>query len=154
MAKRKIYLGPIDNGVNGPLIVEGLAVDAFTPGELLKQTASGLATSDIVATTFSSECLVASEISESEDGLITTAYTVGDTAEAISVRSGEFVNVVVAAGQNITTKGTPLSSNGDGTLKIAVVPATVGATSEQVLFYSDEIVNTGGATALVTVRKA
>ena len=149
MAKRKIYLGPIDNGVNGPLIVEGLAVDAFTPGELLEQTASGLATSNNAATVFNSECLVATEIPESEGGTISTAYTIGDTAEAVAVRSGEFVNVVVAAAQNITSKGVALSSNGDGTLKIALTNGT-----EQVLFYSDEIVNTGGAAALVTVRKA
>jgi hypothetical protein len=154
MAKRKIYLGPVDSGVNGPLIVEGLAVDAFTPGELLEQTSAGLATSNNAATVFNSECLIAAEIPESEGGTISTPYTVGDTAKAIAVRSGEFVNVVVAAAQNITSKGVALSSNGDGTLKIAVVPATVGATSEQILFYSDEIVNTGGATALVTVRKA
>jgi hypothetical protein len=149
MAKRKIYLGPIDSGLNGPLTVEGLVVDAFTAGELLVQTSSGLATSTIAATVFNSECLVASEISESEEGLITTPYTVGDTAAAIAVRSGEFVNAVVAASQNITSKGTALSSNGDGTLKIAVTDGT-----EQVLFYSDEIVNTGGSVALVTVRKA
>ena len=49
MAKRKIYLGPINSGLNGPLIVEGLAVDAFTPGELLVQSASGLATSALAA---------------------------------------------------------------------------------------------------------
>ena len=149
MAKRKIYLGPIDSGLNGPLIVEGLAVDAFTAGELLVQTASGLATSSIAATVFNSECLVASEISESEGGTIATAHIIGDTAEAIAVRSGEFVNVAVAASQNITSKGTALSSNGNGTLKIALTNGT-----EQVLFYSDEIVNTGGAVALVTVRKA
>ena len=149
MAKRKIYLGPVDSGVNGPLIVEGLAVDAFTPGELLEQTSAGLATSNNAATVFNSECLVASEISESEGGTISTAYTIGDTAEAIAVRSGEFVNVVVAASQNITSKGVALSSNGLGRLKIALTDGT-----EQVLFYSDEIVNTGGAVALVTVRKA
>lgn len=149
MAKRKIYLGPVDSGVNGPLIVEGLAVDAFTPGDLLEQTSAGLATSNNAATVFNSECLVASEISESEGGTISTAYTIGDTAEAIAVRSGEFVNVVVAASQNITSKGVALSSNGLGRLKIALTDGT-----EQVLFYSDEIVNTGASAALVTVRKA
>ena len=154
MAKRKIWLGPLDNGVNGPLMVEGLAIDAFTPGELLVQSASGLATASAAATVFGAECIIAKEISEGEGGTIATAYTVGDTATGIVVRSGEFVNVAVAASQNITKKGTPLSSNGNGTLKIAVTPATVGATSEQVLFYSDEIINTGGAVALVTVRKA
>ena len=155
MAKRKIWLGPLDNGVNGPLLGSpGLVVDAFTAGELLVRTATGYATASAAATVFGAELLIAPEISESEGGLITTAYTVGDTVEPIVVRSGEFVNVAVAAGQNITSKGTPLSSNGDGTLKIAVTPATVGATSEQVLAHSDEIINTGGAVALVTVRKA
>ena len=155
MAKRKIWLGPIDNGVNGPLLGSpGLVVDAFTAGELLVNTAAGYATASAAATVFGAEFLIAQEISEGEGGLITTAYTVGDTVEPIVVRSGEFVNVAVAAGQNITKKGTPLSSNADGTLKIAVTPATVGATSEQVLAYSDEIINTGGAVALVTVRKA
>jgi hypothetical protein len=154
MAKRKIYLGAINSGLNGPLIAEGLAVDAFTPGELLVQTASGLATASAAATVFGAQCLIAKEISESEGGTIATAYTIGDTAEAIVARSGEFLNVAVAAGNNITSKGTPLSSNGDGTLKIAATPATVGATSEQVLFFADEIINTGAAVALVQVRKA
>ena len=147
--KRKIWLGPLDNGVNGPLLVEGLAVDAFTPGELLEQTSAGLATSNNAATVFNSECLVASEISEAEGGDITTAVTIGDTAEAIAVRSGEFVNVMVAASQNITSKGTALASNGSGLLSIAATDGTA-----QILFYSDEIVNTGGAAALVQCRKA
>jgi hypothetical protein len=149
MAKRKIYLGPIDSGLNGPLLVEGLAVDAFTPGTLLKQTAAGLATSNLTDASTAQECLVACEIPESEGGDITTAYTVGDTAEAVAVRSGEFVNAIVAASQNITSKGTALASNGAGALKIAAVDGT-----DVVLFFSDEIVNTGGAAALVTVRKA
>ena len=149
MAKRKIYLGPINSGLNGPLMVEGLAVDAFTPGELLVQSASGLATSGLAATVFTSECLLAKEISESEGGTIATAYTIGDTAVAIAVRSGEFANAVVAASQNITSKGVGLASNGSGQLAIAATDGT-----EQILFYSDEIVNTGGAVALVTVRKA
>jgi hypothetical protein len=148
MAKRKIHLGPADGSAKA-LYVEGKAVDAFVPGELLKQTAAGLATSDIADSAFNSECIVAKEISESEGGDITTAYTVGDTAVGVVVRSGEFANVLVAASQNITTKGTALASNGAGALKIAATDGT-----DQVLFYSDEIVNTGGSAALVTVRKA
>jgi len=148
MAKRKIHLGPADGSAKA-LYVEGLAVDAFLPGTLLKQTASGLATSDIADAAFNSECIVAKEISESEGGTITTAYTIGDTAKGVVVRSGEFANVRVAASQNITSAGTALASNGDGTLKIAATDGT-----DQVLFYSDEIVNTGASVALVTVRKA
>ena len=48
-AKRKIFVGPADNANSTPLIVEGKVLDAFTPGELLKQTATGLATSDKTA---------------------------------------------------------------------------------------------------------
>lgn len=154
MAKRTIYLGPADNGDQSALHVEGAAVDAFLPGTLLKQTASGLATSDIAATDFSNECIVAREYGDHVEQGVDDAYTIGDVALGVVARSGEFLNVRVAAGQDITAKGTPLSSNGDGTLKIATVPATVGATSEQVLFYADEIVNTGGSAALVQVRKA
>lgn len=58
-------------------------------------------------------------------------------------------NALVAASQNITTRGTPLSSNADGTLKIAAADGT-----DVVLFYSDEIINTGAAATLVHVRGA
>ena len=73
---------------------------------------------------------------------------------AIKLRSGEFANVLVADGNNILASGVPLSLNGAGLLKIAVTPATVGVTSEQVLCYSDEIINVSGADALVRVRVA
>ena len=67
MAKRKIHLGPADGSAKA-LYVEGPAADAFLPGTLLKQTATGLATSDITDAAFNSECIVAKEISESEGG--------------------------------------------------------------------------------------
>lgn len=154
MAKNKIWVGPADGANAKPLIVEGLVVDDFSAGELLKQTASGLATSDIAATVFGEECLIAQEIGAGIGGDIDTKATVGDTGFAIAVRSGEFVNVRVATGNNITTKGVALSSAGDGQLKIAVTPATVGVTSEQVLFFSDEIINVAADQTLVRVRKA
>ena len=67
---------------------------------------------------------------------------------AIRPRSGDFVNVLTAPGQNITTAGTPLSVNGAGLLQIA------GA-ADHVLGFSDEIINTTGGPAtgtLVRVR--
>ena len=63
-------------------------------------------------------------------------------------------NVIVVDGEDITARGVPLSLNGAGKLKIAVTPATVGVTSEQVLAYSDEIIDTTGADAVVRVRVA
>lgn len=149
MSRNKIYVGPADSATYKHHLVEGLAVDAIAPGTLVKQTAAGLATSDKLATVFDSEALVAIEQGAHVGAEIDTPYTVGDTAMAAQARSGEFFLVSVAAGQNITSKGVGLSSNGDGSLKIAATDGT-----EQILFYSDEIVNTGGAAALVLVRKA
>lgn len=149
MSRNKIYVGAADSATYKHHLVEGLAVDAIVPGTLVKQTAAGLATSDKLATVFDSEALVAIEQGAHVGAEITTAYTIGDTAMAAQARSGEFFLVSVAAAQNITSKGVGLSSNGDGSLKIAATDGT-----EQILFYSDEIVNTGGAAALVLVRKA
>lgn len=149
MSRNKIYVGSADSATYKHHLVEGLAVDAIVPGTLVKQTATGLATSDKTATVFDSEALVAIEQGAHVGGEIDTAYTIGDTAMAAQARSGEFFLVSVAAAQNITSKGVGLSSNGDGSLKIAATDGT-----EQILFYSDEIVNTGGAAALVLVRKA
>lgn len=79
------------------------------------------------------------------------ALTVGDTSPAFSPRPGEEYNVVVAASQDITAVDTPLSSNGDGTLKIATV---TGATPDVVLFYADEVINTGASAQLVRCKVA
>lgn len=149
MSRNKIYVGAADCGAFKHHLVEGLAVDAIVPGTLVKQTASGLATSDKAATVFDSEALVAIEQGAHVGADINTPYTIGDTAMAAQARSGEFFLVSVAAAQNITSKGAGLSSNGDGSLKIAATDGT-----EQILFYSDEIANTGGSAALVLVRKA
>ena len=146
MAKQKIYLGQAD-GSSTPTIVEGLAVDAIVPGSMVTRGAAGLATSTKAATFFASEALIAQELGSGRGAEITTAYTIGDTAQAVKVKSGEFVNVRVATGQTIVV-GTALSSNGDGTLKVAATDNT-----QQILFYAEEAVTTSGVT-LVTVSKA
>lgn len=149
MSRNSIYVGSLDQAGGKPVLTEGLAVDAFIPGQIVKQTASGLETSDKAATAFNSEAIVALEQGSNYNATVTTPYTVGDTAYAAIARSGEFYLVQVAASQNITSKGVGLASNGAGALVIAATDGT-----EQILFYSDEIVNTGGSAALVLVRKA
>ncbi len=147
--KNKIWLGPADGSNAKALLVEGQADDAIIPGSLVERTSTGLATSDNVATVFNSEVLVAIEEGSHRGGTVTTPYTVGDVAMAAKLRSGEFVLVRVAAAQNITVTGTPLSSNGDGTAKIALTDGT-----EQILLYAEEVINTGGSVALVVASKA
>lgn len=146
MAKRKIWVGPADGANAKPLIVEGLAVDDFQAGELLVQSATGLATSTNASTVLGQEAIVAHEIGASVGGDIDTLATVGDTAQGIAVRSGEFVNIRMSVA-NITTKGLAITSNANGRFKLA------GAADDKI-FYSDEIINVTVAGTLVRARKA
>ena len=146
MAKRnKIWLGPADGPNVKPLILEGAVLDDFSAGELVVQTATGLATASAAATIKGQELIIAREIGAHLGGDISTKATVGDTGQAIALRSGEFAYVRVAASQNITTKGTALASNGDGTFKISTVA------TDFTMLRAQEIINVTVAGTLVLV---
>lgn len=136
MGIRKIWVGQADGPNEKPLLEEGLVVDAFLPGTLVVKGTAGLATSTKSATVFNSEALVAIEQGANVGAVITTPWVVGETGKAIQVLSGQSVAIRVAAGNNITAPRTALSSNGDGTFKIAATDGT-----EQILFYADQVVN-------------
>ena len=147
--KRTIYVGPADHGHAGkPLNVEGKALSAVRPGALCAEAATGIDENAQVATTFGASKLWADKDQQMTQ-TVEDNWVINENMVAIQARSGEFLNVLVATSQTITKSRTPLSSNGDGTLKIAVTPVTVGATSEEILAYSDEIVTT---TAVQLVR--
>ena len=154
IGKRVIYVGPADGANHKPLTVEGPALLAIRPGALVDQIATGLNESGTAATEYGAAELLVANKDEARSRSVDDSWTAGENAVAIKPRSGEFVNMLVAAGNNITSAGTPMSSNGDGTLKIAVTPDPVGATSEQVLCHADEIINVTGSAALVRVRVA
>lgn len=82
--------------------------------------------------------------------LVTDTLTALDSAVAFVPVPGEYYNFVLADSQTVT-KGLGLTSNGDGTLKIATV---TGATVDIVLCYADEAVTTSGATARIRARVA
>ena len=149
--KRVIYVGPVDGSNHKPLNIEGIAVSAMLPGTFLKQTTSGLAVNDIAAIIFGEQFIIADK-DQQRSKSVDDAWTINENMVAIAPRSGEFVNALIVTGQALT-RGTPLARNGAGLLKIAVTPATVGATSEEIVGYSDEDVTTT-ATQLVTVRVA
>ena len=78
---------------------------------------------------------------------VTAALTVGQSHLAFIPQVGYAYNMILAASQTVA-KGASLTSNGDGTLKLA---ATDG--SSEALFVADEAVPTGGgATARIRVR--
>lgn len=149
IGKRVIWCGPTDGSNDKPLHVEGVALDAVAPGTVVEEVATGLQVNENAATVFGQELLVADK-DEMRSKSVDDAWTLNANMVAVKPRSGEFCNVLVATGQALV-RGTPLSLNGAGLLKIAVTPAVVGATSEQVLAYSDEAVTTSGTT-LVRVR--
>lgn len=123
----------------GQTILPGNIV-ILSSGEFINHNAAGVGGSWFVA-----------NLDAPGQGDVSTALAVGDTAQAFIPRPNQFYNVVVAASQNITAKGTALASNGDGTLAIATV---TGAAPDVVLFYADEVINTGGSAQLVRCRVA
>jgi hypothetical protein len=151
IGKRTIFVGPADDANHKPLLIEGKALAATTPGTVVEEVATGLQANANAATVFGQELLVANK-DWIKSKTVDDDWTINENMEAVKLRSGEFANVLVITGQALV-RGTPLALNGAGLLKIAVTPAVVGATSEQVLCYSDETVTTT-ATQLVSVRVA
>ncbi len=149
--KRVIYVGPADGSNHKPLNVEGIAVTAMLPGTFLRQTTSGWAVNNIAAIIFGEQFLIADK-DQQRSKSVDDAWVIDENMVAIAPRSGEFVNALVATGQTLE-RGSPLSRNGAGLLKLAVTPATVGATSEEIVGYADETIVTT-ATTLVLVRVA
>ena len=80
----------------------------------------------------------------------TDALTVGQDSGAFWPQPGETYNIVVADGETVAADS-PLTSNGDGTCKVATV---TGATPEVVLFYAEEAASPSGSTARVRARVA
>jgi hypothetical protein len=148
--KRVIWAGPADGVNTRPQAIEGKAIGAaILPGTVLKQLATGLDTNNIAATVFG-QLFVVADLNKMMSKTVDDAWTQNENMVAVQPRSGEFVNVLVASGQNITVPGTALSRNGAGLLKVAATNGT-----EEIVAYADEL--TGGALAantLIRVRVA
>ena len=155
IGKRLIWVGPADGSNAKPANIEGVATQAtILPGSVVIQAAAsaGLELSDVAATLFGNPFMVADK-DQMRAKSVDDLWAISENMVAIQPRSGEYLNVLVIIAQALVV-GTPLARSGtDGALKIAVTPATVGATSEEILCYVDEIVTTT-ATQLVRVRRA
>jgi hypothetical protein len=128
--------------------IEGVAQSAFKPGQLLARGAAGaIDVTSKAATTFGNEFLVCDDQAQSLGGSTSTAVTNGDTVEAINVNCGDLVLLSFANGQNVTAKGLPVASNGDGDFKLG---ATDG--SEQIFAVTEEVINVTAAGTLVLCR--
>ena len=153
--KRVIWVGPADGANAKPSNVEGVATQStIKPGSVVIQAAAGagLELSDVAGTQTGSPFLVADK-DQMRTKSVDDNWTINENMVSIQPRSGEYVNVLVITGQALVI-GSPLArSSTDGALKIAVTPVTVGATSEEILCYVDEVVTTT-TTQLVRVKVA
>lgn len=144
--KTLVWRGNASGAEMQPNLFEGIALTGtILAGELLDVAATGLTPSVAAATAFNTKPIFANRDVMRQKNMI-DPWTINESMQAVEFRSGEFGCVYVALGQNITARHVALSSNGDGTLKIAATDGT-----EQILCYSDEIINTGAAAALVNV---
>ncbi len=146
MAKNTVFAGDVLN--DRPKLVEALATPGtIKPGHILARSAGNFILHNVADQGGS---LYIADLDVNKQGGMETLYPAGDTVRAFYPVPGELYHVRVAASQNITAIETALTSNGDGTLKIA----SGAAGTQEVVAYADEIINTGGAVALVRVRIA
>lgn len=129
-------------------VIEGVATAAVRPGALVELSAAGLAENNNAATVFGTMPVFA-DYNMLQAKPVGTSWAIGENVICRQLEQGKIANVLVAASQNITSRGVGLSSNGAGALKIALTNGT-----EHIVAYSDEIINTGGSVALVRVRGA
>ena len=128
--------------------IEGLAQSAFKPGQLLARgAASAIDVTAKASTTFGNEFLICDDQPQTLGGSTSTAVAVGDTVEAISVNTGDFVLLSFANTQNVTSKGLPVASNGDGDFKLGATDGT-----EQLFAVTEEVINVTAAGTLVLCR--
>ncbi len=127
---------------------EGLALQAdILPGMLVKQAATGFNKSAEAATVFGSQLIIA-DYDQLKAGTVDDTWDINENMVSRQVPRDTKVNVIIAAGNNITARGVALSSNGDGKFKIAATDGT-----EETKCVSDEIFN-AVADSLVRVRGA
>ncbi len=139
--------------ITSPSLFEGIAVDALKPGQMAaRKTTAGveeLITSQQPSTLIGLEMLVVKEVPSTLGGeLITTPWVIGEVAETIAPKTGEWVWLSMANTQNFTDKGTPVTHNGDGDFKIGLIDGT-----EQIYAVNEQIINVTAAQTLVLCRK-
>lgn len=142
IGKRVIFVGPADGSNHKPLNIEGKAVAAVLPGTFLKRTAAGLDANNIAAIIFGEQLIIADK-DQQRSKSVDDAWTINENMVAIKPRSGEFFNALVVTAQTLI-KGDPMARNAAGLLKLAVTPATVGATSEEIACFCEEDITTSG----------
>ena len=142
-----IYAGNARNSDYRPVTTEGVCLDAMLPGTQVVQTAAGIATDTDTAAATNKELLISNK-NEMQTRSVNEPWAVGENMVVLRPLSGDFINVRVLAGNNITSLGVALVQTGVGQFRLAT------ATDEAGQVFSDEIVNVTADNTLVRVRVA
>ncbi len=140
----RTFLGSVHH--NQPEQYEAPAGATLTPGMLALSTTGELVPHD--GDGAGGFVYVAKELTATFDGSggLDTDYTAGETAQAYIPESGLMFRMLVATGQTVALD-TPLTSNGAGLLRVAVVG------TDAVVCYADESdIGTTSATTPVRVK--
>lgn len=129
----KTFLGSVENNQPEQVELPGAAA-GILPGNLLLRTADEFEIHDGAGA--AGFVYVAKEAPHAD---IETAYLADETVFAYKPASGEYYQMLVATTQALVVD-TPLTSNGAGLLRIAVIA------TEPVVCYSDETITTTATT--------
>lgn len=139
----------------GPERLERLAGGAIIPGHLLEvDAAEAWIVHSVADGAMLSGPIVAVETQtpdDDDDFSIDVPYASGDTAYAVYGQPGDILYMWLINGSAAAVEGrTPLVSQGDGTLKVAVIGA--GTLVNAVVGYPAEDVDNSGGAAAVRLR--
>ena len=131
------------------------AASAVVPGMLVEETTAGELQEHSVAAGNAQKLFALANLTNA--GTIDTVYPVGATARYGAAHSGQEANALLAAAATAVTRGAPLESAGDGTLRVQTADAATDQTQrDSVVAYALEAVDNsgGGTTARIRVRVA
>ena len=135
----------VGGAMGAPILNERLAAGAILPGHLVIEASGTVAvnaTADAAAQKLFAQC------NQATAGDVTKAYATGETVSYGAYHAGQEVYGLVAAGAASIADGAPVTSAGDGTLKIGTASDAVG--------YAKQLTdNSGGASAVrILIRVA
>lgn len=133
-----------DSSQKNPNYEEALGSVALIPGRLVVHNANGEFAYNAAG---NNELVYVVNVNAVKQSSVDDAWSADNTVVAILPRDGEKFNVRLAAAQALV-KGTPLTGAANGQLAVGT-PGT-----DEILFYSDEVVAATTADQLVRVLKA
>lgn len=131
-----------------PHVKEGAASEAITPGHLIEFGGSNDLQKHSTAAGNARKAFA--DLADMVGKGIDDAYATGDQVKYVVAASGDEINALVAAGASAISKGDPLESAGDGTVRVqATEAATADTQRDSVVGYALEAVdNSGGGSAV------